>query len=433
MSRLLVGVLIAAALVASIPGLSAKLRRHCPEPATVAVGPDGRELFAREWVPHTSGGPGGDGLGPLFNDSSCVACHNQGGVGGAGPRAKNVRVVTPFGGTTPNGPPPMAGPSFVFHRFSTDPEFATWAHKEGIAADPRQFGRQVIRSRVDGLGGMGIGGGFKQLTERNTTSLFGAGLIDAVPVAVLAEASVRRFPEYPEIVGRVGRGADGQVGRFGWKAQVGRLDEFVLTACAVELGLQVPGKDQPKLPHRPEYTAPGLDLTADECAALSEYVRGLPAPPRLESISTGHRAYLDGGAKAFTAVGCATCHTAKLGDVEGIYSDLLLHDMGPALSDAGSSYGLFQPPSSGGGSRSPAPQQVVAGANERATAGEWRTPPLWGVRDSAPYLHDGRADTLEEAILAHGAQAQRARDAFAALPPADQLKLVAFLKSLGTP
>ncbi|HVK13858.1 MAG TPA: di-heme oxidoredictase family protein, partial [Gemmataceae bacterium] len=396
MSRLLLSALIAVASVAAVPGLSARLRPQRPSPGPVAAGPDGRELFAREWVPHASAGPGGDGLGPLFNDSSCVACHNQGGVGGAGPRAKNVRIVTPVGGTTPNGPPPMIGPSFVFHRFSTDPDFAAWAAKEGINAAP-------ARGHVpDRLRGMNLGqGGFKQITERNTTALFGAGPIDALPVAVLAEASVRRFPEYPEVIGRVGRGADGQVGRFGWKAQVGRLDEFVLTACAVELGLQVPGKDQPKLPHKPEYTAPGLDLTADDCAALTEYVRRLPAPPRLEPASGEHRNYLDGGAKAFAAVGCAVCHTPTLGDVAGIYSDLLLHDLGPALSDAGSSYGLFQPPSGDG-----KPRQVVAGAAEKATAGEWRTPPLWGVRDSAPYLHDGRADTLDEAVALHGGEGE---------------------------
>src|SRR5687768_3424333 len=55
--------------------------------------PSGRELFVRQWIPNDSRG-GGDGLGPMFNDSSCVACHNQGGVGGSGPRAKNAQLLT---------------------------------------------------------------------------------------------------------------------------------------------------------------------------------------------------------------------------------------------------------------------------------------------------------------------------------------------------
>ena len=56
----------------------------------------GREIFVREWLPGDSRSKGGDGLGPVFNDSSCVACHNQGGIGGGGPNSKNVEIVTPF-------------------------------------------------------------------------------------------------------------------------------------------------------------------------------------------------------------------------------------------------------------------------------------------------------------------------------------------------
>src|SRR5688572_9509810 len=58
--------------------------------------PDGRELFVREWIPNDSRSRTGDGLGPMFNDSSCVACHNQGGVGGGGPRAKNAQIISAF-------------------------------------------------------------------------------------------------------------------------------------------------------------------------------------------------------------------------------------------------------------------------------------------------------------------------------------------------
>jgi CxxC motif-containing protein (DUF1111 family) len=64
---------------------------------------------------------------------------------------------------------------------------------------------------------------------------------------------------------------------------------------------------------------------------------------------------------------------------------------------------------------------------------EWRTPPLWGVADSAPYLHDGRAATLEEAILMHGGQGRRAAERFDGLSPTEQSQLVAFLKSLRAP
>src|SRR5262249_54824392 len=56
----------------------------------------GRELFLREWVPNDPRSHGGDGLGPVFNDSSCVACHNQGGPGGGGPASKNVDLLSAF-------------------------------------------------------------------------------------------------------------------------------------------------------------------------------------------------------------------------------------------------------------------------------------------------------------------------------------------------
>ena len=64
---------------------------------------------------------------------------------------------------------------------------------------------------------------------------------------------------------------------------------------------------------------------------------------------------------------------------------------------------------------------------------EWRTPPLWGVRDSGPYLHDGRAETLEQAIAFHGGQAKRSVDGFFQLKPEEQMQLITFLKSLTAP
>jgi CxxC motif-containing protein (DUF1111 family) len=128
----------------------------------------------------------------------------------------------------------------------------------------------------------------------------------------------------------------------------------------------------------------------------------------------------EAGKKLFQTIGCADCHTPRVGSVEGIYSDLLLHRMGQDL-EGGGSYGDRPvplpdiPPDSG-----PEP-------------GEWRTPPLWGVADSAPYLHDGRAATLEEAIRMHAGQGARAAVRFIKLSEAEQAQLVVFLKTLQAP
>jgi CxxC motif-containing protein (DUF1111 family) len=124
------------------------------------------------------------------------------------------------------------------------------------------------------------------------------------------------------------------------------------------------------------------------------------------------------GKHLFKATGCAECHTPKLGSVDGIYSDLLLHNMGPGLVGGGS-YGE-QPIPSEASSDAPSPS-------------EWRTPPLWGVADSGPYLHDGRAATLEEAIQMHDGQGKRSKEKFAKLSRGEQAQLIAFLKTLRAP
>ena len=72
-------------------------------------------------------------------------------------------------------------------------------------------------------------------------------------------------------------------------------------------------------------------------------------------------------------------------------------------------------------------------SGEEPRPDEWRTPPLWGVADSAPYLHDGRASTLEEAIRLHGGQGADASQRFAQSSPAEQAQLIAFLKTLRAP
>ena len=109
----------------------------------------------------------------------------------------------------------------------------------------------------------------------------------------------------------------------------------------------------------------------------------------------------------FQDTGCATCHVPTLDAATGsvsLYSDLLLHDMGAELDDG-----------------------VVQG---KADGSEWRTTPLWGLSDRERFLHDGRADDLEAAILAHGGEADAARRRFEALPAEDLRALMEFLRRL---
>jgi Di-haem oxidoreductase, putative peroxidase len=385
--------------------------------------------------------------------------------------------------------------SVVLHRAGTQHEYAKWRTRLGMgdvathaaigvdfnvnaveatdataetateaAATPFGAPAVVVDEMIDGndaMMGQGFfgGTGFQFNTQvgnfllvgsqRNTTSLFGAGLIDSIPEAVLEEAAQRRFPEFPKVTGRVARLKDGKIGRFGWKSQKASLREFVMTACAVELGLNVPEHEQSGLPHNPKYQSPGLDLNDAECNALVSFVQHLPAPMQTIPPTSREVEYVDAGKAIFTKIGCATCHAERLGEVAGIYSDLALHDLGPQLADSGS-YGVFLPNSADDGSEDaivplartqPTPRKKLTPAEQAeeekkligAKRQEWRTAPLWGVRDSSPYLHDGRAQTLEQAIMHHDGEARESRKRFSKLTVPEQLQLVSFLKSLTAP
>ena len=116
------------------------------------------------------------------------------------------------------------------------------------------------------------------LSQRNPPALFGAGLIDVLPESVLLAAEKQKFAGFPEIRGRVNHLKDGRIGRFGWKAETPSLREFVLSACANELGLEVPGHHQASSPLDPDAKAKGLDLSQEECDALVAYVEQLARP-----------------------------------------------------------------------------------------------------------------------------------------------------------
>ena len=197
----------------------------------------GRSLFAREWVPGDSRSHGGDGLGPVYNERSCLACHNQGGPGGSAPADKNIDIVTASGdgipangffysfgmnfggsgfqyrfgntGSPAENPAPRTAdlirihPGFrdassvLLHRFGPDVNYPSW--RDSI---PGQHGAIQVR-----------------LSQRNPSTLFGTGLIDTIPARVIEAGAKRKFSGSSAVKGRVSRLPDGRIGRFGWKAQ----------------------------------------------------------------------------------------------------------------------------------------------------------------------------------------------------------------------
>jgi CxxC motif-containing protein (DUF1111 family) len=239
---------------------------------------------------------------------------------------------------------------------------------------------------------------------RQTPPIFGLGLIDAIPdESVLALAD----PDDADGDGIRGRAhvlRDGRLGRFGWKAGVPSLRDFTRDALSTELGLTVPDDAGSSFGMTadadgaadPEIAAQDVD---DLVLFMAELAPLAPAemPGELR----------DRGAALLREVGCTSCHVETLETRDGVpvplFSDLLLHDVAPA---------------------------DVPAVAEGETVRGFRTAPLWGLGRSAPYMHDGRAETIENAILRHDGEAAASRRAYEMLSPGDRDALLLFLRSL---
>jgi CxxC motif-containing protein (DUF1111 family) len=250
---------------------------------------------------------------------------------------------------------------------------------------------------------------------RRATPIFGLGLVDAVPDETFIALASKQAHKQPDIAGRpnmvtdVTTGAT-RVGKFGWKAQVPNLLHFSADAYLNEMGITTPFFPDENCPQGDCALlscdpVPGVDDDLEDVDLFHDFMRFLAAPPRPRTTQ---------GSRLFDRVGCSSCHvrsfTTGTGDVAALsvrklqpYSDFLLHDMGD-LGD-GIEQGL-------------------------ATGREMRTAPLWGLRLMTTFLHDGRATSIEQAILAHDGQGRRARDRFVDLAPDSKAKLLAYVAGL---
>ncbi len=330
----------------------------------------GAKLFEKEFTPE-------EGLGPLFNEQACSACHAEPEVGGVGP--DGLATVLRVGRLTDGG----FDPTFRKHRIE--------ARKHSVS----ELGVDCERAA-------GIPATANVTSVRNTPPLFGTGLIDQIPDAVIRAGAV---PKGDGVHGRpnIVRGPDGSadVGRFGWKADTPALELFVAEAFRTELGVTstlAPADPLPAGTDRCTGESSASEIEPADIKAVADFIAELP-PPRPQEDPVG--------AEVFEETGCATCHVPSLQSHERhvpLYSDLLIHDMGPALDDA-----------------------VVQGS---ATGRDWRTTPLWGLSDRTRFLHDGRAESLEAAIQAHGGEAEAARRRFRSLRDDELRDLLEFLRSL---
>jgi cysteine-rich repeat protein len=337
---------------------------------------DGLEEFLATENPVT-------GLGPAFNGRRCAECHHAPVAGGS-----SARTVTRIGAVSGGVFDPLEAHGGPLLQAS------------GIVTASCAVAGEVVPPAAT------------IVAERNAPPLFGLGLVEAIPDLSIRLAKDRqRAP----LSGRfnVNR-ATNRIGRFGWKAQTATLHDFAADAYRDELGITspfVPAEAPPQgVPAACDDAADPED-DGNDVAAFTDFMTLLSPLPTAERTREARR-----GRRYFRRLKCNGCHTDKyrtsrvfpVAALRGVrvplFSDLLLHDMGPGLAD-----GIVQ---------------------EGATGSEFRTAPLWGVAASAPYLHDGRAATLAEAISAHGGEAQEARDRFLALDAEARAALVAYLESL---
>ncbi len=345
----------------------------------------GLDLFEHRFHPK-------EGRGPIFNGTSCKNCHRKPTVGGLGPEYRsNMRMAI-----------------------------------EGVPGEPKLFHERSHRGGPAELIPPGT-----LLSKRRPPSLFGLGLIEAIPEeALLANAD----PFDSNGDGISGRAAikDGRMMRFGSQAHQPSLFMFVADALLQEIGLTspVPGFEDELPVHgnvdiSSRFDIPQPNVSMDTVHALTDFITFLAPPSPKDKVR--HPEKVQRGKEIFHRLQCAGCHTpsfttsATLVADDGLgvqidspailnkeihpYSDFLLHDLGFNLND-----------------------DVALGVAESI---EYRTPPLWGLRfHKNQLLHDSRAASIEQAILYHGGEAENSRSQYLALPQKDRNALRHFLKSL---
>lgn len=413
----------------------------------------GDSLFRKLWVSAPSSTQASDGLGPLFNSRACQSCHLKDG----------------------RGHPPAAGEAgeSMFLRLSvppgeTDPRPRVTGGFAGVVGDPT-YGGQLQNFGVSGLAGEGrmvidytdlpvtLGDGSVvtlrephysvadlaygpmspdiMMSPRVAPQMIGLGLVEQIPAEdILAQAD----PDDADGDGVSGRpnftiepvSNTEMLGRFGWKAGMATIRSQSAGAFAGDIGISTPLANHPH-----------GDCTANEAACMAlptgEQARlgvGEAPDPVLDlvtfysqTVGVPQRRNVNDpavlrGKEAFYTLGCTACHTPKFVTARQAenpahqfqliwpYSDFLLHDLGEGLADH-------------------RPEGLADGY-------EWRTAPLWGigltqtVSGHTQFLHDGRARNLTEAILWHGGEGQKSRDAFANLSKAERDDLLSFLESM---
>lgn len=424
----------------------------------------GKALANQPWIKAPTITTARDGLGPLYNARSCLACHQKGGKGRL-PKTANqdliqgvVRLSLPGSNKIlgvipePNYGDQLQTQSVSLSHQLRDKIILSEQHSEKnktlaeeLPAEARinikwqnsvfkYSDGQTINLRRPKIT-------LKQLTFgplhsstvislRMAPAIHGTGLLELIPQSDIDNLADPKDRDDDGISGRINRVWNPiekitSSGRFGWKASRHNVEATIAAAFTNDIGIT-----NPLYPLQPCSAnqslclntisgngSDGVELPENLLALVANFIRNLGVPEQ----RTLAKEFLH-GRELFYRSTCNRCHKPKF--ITSIseenphlsqqtiwpYTDLLLHNMGPELADGRSDF--------------------------EASGSEWRTAPLWGaglnkaVNGAKNFLHDGRARTIEEAILWHGGEASASRDFFTQLDHRQRQALIEFVRTL---
>lgn len=412
----------------------------------------GNGMFRKLWVSSPSSTLASDGLGPLYNARSCQRCHIKDGRGHP-PENGNDNAISMFLRVSIPGPPDAAIAEIEDYIATLpDPTYGTQMQDFAVQGHASEYRLDVtydeeIITLADGIAvslrhptyeaadlGYGPLHPDAVLSPRVAPQMVGLGLLEAIPAAEILAGADPGDLNGDGISGRPNVVWSAEydrpmLGRFGLKAGSPTIMAQSAAAFAGDIGISSPlfpaGAGECTTAQtlcqdaiHGDQDARGTEIDAEGMDLVTFYSRNLAVPARRRVDDP----QVLRGKEVFYSTGCTSCHTpsfvthrledqpAQSFQLIWPYTDMLLHDMGPALAD----------------NRPEA----------RATGQEWRTPPLWGiglteqVSGHTYFLHDGRARSLLEAVLWHGGEAQPQRDAVVEMTTANRDALIAFLESL---
>ena len=376
------------------------------------------------------------GLGPIYNNVSCINCHARDGRGRP-PRSDEglvsllFRLSLPKAEGSVDGKPPIPVPGFgtqLNNRsiVETNPEGKVkidYTEQTLTTADgtrvrlrhPSYTFTETYQPIPENV----------EVSPRVAPAVFGLGLLEAIPEKVVLAYADEADIDRDSISGKPNFVWDVvaqryAIGRFGWKANQPTLRQQVAAAYNDDMGITTSLFLTENSAGQPQLTEHGTtpEVSDEILDVVTFYVQTLAVPARRDVDNP----QVKQGEQLFAQAQCASCHipTLRTGVLTGVpsvsnqtihpYTDMLLHDMGPGLADNRPDF--------------------------HASGSEWRTPPLWGiglirrVNGHTNFLHDGRARNLMEAILWHGGEAKASRQAVEQMSKTERDALIAFLESL---